>query len=111
MGKQLKAWAQKGEIPIKPELIRVQGEIRQEDKLKPEILETINIKFLRKLIDEQNMKANSLSQRNARAHVAGKTIELIQQQTSEEKKETNLVKLNTNNVIKDLGLGDNSSAL
>ena len=63
MGKKLKSWAVKGELPIKEEQIRVQGELRKEDMTKPEILETLNIKFLRKMINEQHMQANSLSSR------------------------------------------------
>ena len=47
MGRSLKVWAKKGEIPVKEEQIRVQGELRKEDITKPEILETLNIKYLR----------------------------------------------------------------
>ena len=55
MGKKLKTWAAKGDLPIKEEQIRVQGELRKEDMTKPEILETLNIKYLRKMINENKM--------------------------------------------------------
>ena len=52
MSKKLKSWAEKGELPVKPGQIWIQGEIRKEDMTKPEILETEQIRFLRKMINE-----------------------------------------------------------
>ena len=52
MSKKLKKWAEKGELPVKPGQIWIQGEIRKADMTKPEILETEQIKFLRKMINE-----------------------------------------------------------
>ena len=77
-GKAMSNWAQNGDIPIDPTLIKVRGV--QEDKppnyLK-EVADNAANRFIKKLIVEENMHLVKMSSKSGNGHVvtSGMTIE------------------------------------
>ena len=105
----MQKWAQRGEIPIDPNQIKIRGDKKQESELvnTAQAVDTEATKFIKKLMLEENLHLVKMSSKQGKGYQEGTTIHNIQSRMKGQGKDNSdlsaidLLSLKINNKPKD----------